>query len=60
MENIFEQVERNIDNLVTGSVDWSVCASKEQLQDAREGKLELHFFDKDVPKEWLKEKRFFV
>lgn len=55
MKNIFEQVEKNIDNLVLNNVDWSACASKEQLQDAREGKLKLKFFDKDVPEEWLKD-----
>ncbi len=53
MKNIFEQVEKNIDNLVVNSVDWSVCATKEQLQAARVGKLKLHFFDKEVPEEWL-------
>ena len=39
MKNIFEQVEKNIDNLVLNSVDWTACASKEQLQAARAGKL---------------------
>ena len=28
---VFEQVEKNIDDLVANSVDWSACASKEQL-----------------------------
>ncbi len=55
MNNIFEQVEKNIDNLVVNHADWTACATKEQLQDAREGKLKLKFFDKDVPKEWLKD-----
>lgn len=41
MKNIFEQVEKNIDNLVVNSVDWSACASKEQLQAARDGKLKF-------------------
>ena len=52
---VFEQVEKNIDDLVANSVDWSACASKEQLQAAREGKLRLRFFDRDVPEEWLKD-----
>ena len=55
MEDIFGQVEKNIDNLVEDHVDWAACASKEQLQDAREGKLKLQFFEKEVPKEWLKD-----
>lgn len=32
MKHIFEQVEKNIDDLVTNNVDWAACASKEQLQ----------------------------
>lgn len=55
MENIFEQVEKNIDNLVVNSVDWTASASKEQLQAAKAGKLKLQFFDKDVPNEWLQD-----
>lgn len=55
MEDIFEQVEKNIDNLVASNVDWTVCASKEQLNAARAGKLRLPFFDSYVPKEWLKD-----
>lgn len=55
MKNIFEQVEKNIDNLVTSRVDWTACASQEQLQDAREGRLRLRFFDRDVPQEWLRD-----
>lgn len=55
MDNIFEQVEKNMDNLVTNNVDWTACASKEQLQAAREGKLSLPFFYKEIPKEWLKD-----
>ena len=55
MDNIFEQVEKNMDNLVANNVDWTACASKEQLQVAREGKLSLSFFNKEIPKEWLKD-----
>lgn len=54
VKSIFEQVERNIDSLVTDNADWTACASKHQLQAAREGKLKLSFFDKDVPEEWIK------
>lgn len=55
MKNIFEQVEKNIDNLVVNSVDWTASASKEQLQAAKAGNLKLQFFDKDVPNEWLQD-----
>ena len=44
-----EQVEKNIDSLAANGVNWSACASKEQLQAARDGKLKLRFFDRDVP-----------
>lgn len=53
--DIFKQVEKNIDQLVENSVDWSACATREQLQAARAGKLRLQFFDRDVPEEWLKD-----
>ena len=39
MKNIFEQVEKNIDNLVADGVNWTACASREQLQEAKDGKL---------------------
>ncbi len=55
MKNIFEQVEKNIDGLVENGVDWAVCASREQLCAARAGKLELSFFYRRVPEEWLGE-----
>lgn len=54
MKNIFEQVEKNIDDLVTDGVDWAAGASKEQLQSARTGKLRLPFFDRSVPDEWIR------
>lgn len=54
MRDIFAQVERNIDRLVENDVDWSACATPEQLQRAREGKLELLFgFDQAIPGDWL-------
>lgn len=55
MKNIFEQVEKNIDTLVANGVNWTACASKEQLQAARDGKLKLQFFDREVPTEWLRD-----
>lgn len=54
MENVFDQVERNIDRLVANDVNWSACATAEQLQKAREGRLELLFGDDCAfPPEWL-------
>ncbi len=57
MGNVYEQVEKNIDNLVSNAVDWSACATTEELQTAREGNLRLKFYDDDVPAEWLKDLR---
>ncbi len=31
MDNIFEQVEKNIDNLVTNNADWTASATKEEM-----------------------------
>lgn len=53
MEDIFQQVEKNIDRLVENSVDWTACATTEQLDAARAGELRLRFFDREVPQEWL-------
>lgn len=54
MRDIFDQVERNIDRLVEADVNWSACATPEQLHMAREGKLELLFgFDQAIPPAWL-------
>lgn len=53
MKTIYDQVEKNIDSLVENNADWTACATSEQLQEARNGRLNLKFFDKDVPAEWL-------
>lgn len=54
MDNIFDRVERNIDRLVENDVNWSACATPEQLKQAREGKLALGFgVDGVVPADWL-------
>ena len=53
MENVYEQVEKNIDYLVEKNVDWTACATVEQMRQARNGQLNLKFFSKDVPSEWL-------
>ena len=52
--NIFDRVERNIDRLVEQGVNWSACATAEQLQSAREGRLELLVGSEGaIPAEWL-------
>lgn len=54
MESIFDQVERNINRLAERSVNWSACATPEQLDRARHGQLALMFgFDGAVPVDWL-------
>ena len=57
MDNVFEQVEKNIDNLVRNNVDWTASATKEELDAARNGCLTLRFWDREVPREWLKDIR---
>lgn len=53
--NVFEQVEKNINDLVENNVSWSACATPEELQKAREGQLSIKFFDKEIPADWLKD-----
>ena len=53
--NVFEQVEKNINELVENNVNWSACATAEEMQRAREGRLSIKFFDKEVPADWLKD-----
>lgn len=54
MQDVYEQVERNIDRLVENDVNWAACATDAQLQRAREGKLEMTFgVDGVIPAEWL-------
>lgn len=55
MKNIFEQIEKNIDNLVINQADWTACATNEELESARNGKVTLRFWDKEVPEDWLKD-----
>ena len=55
MDHVFEQVEKNIDNLVLGNADWTASASKEELEAARKGELHLRFWNGEVPEEWLKD-----
>ena len=56
MRNIFDQVEQNINRLVEQDVNWSACATPEQLQSARLGKLALPFGPNQIiPEDWLGE-----
>ena len=54
MKDVFSRVESNIDRLVENDVNWAACATPEQLQSAREGRLELGFgVDGVIPAQWL-------
>ena len=53
MEQIYRQVEQNIDNLVVNQVGWSSTATAEQLESARKGSVRIPFYDKTVPQEWF-------
>ena len=55
MKSVYEQVEENIDNLVVNQADWTASATKEELASARNGNPVLHFYDKTVPEDWLKD-----
>jgi len=53
--NVYEKVEKNIDALVENNVDWSTCATQEEMNKARQGQLSMKFFDKEIPTDWLKD-----
>jgi len=54
MQDIYSRVEQNIDRLVENDVNWSACATPEQLQQAREGNLTLTFgVDGVIPSPWF-------
>lgn len=54
MQDIYSRVEQNIDRLVENDVNWSACATPEQMQQAREGKLKLTFgVDGVIPSQWF-------
>lgn len=54
MQDVYAQVERNIDQLVESNVNWSACATPEQLQKARSGEVPLMVGDgKAIPADWL-------
>ncbi|WP_155834079.1 hypothetical protein [Butyrivibrio sp. VCD2006] len=53
MGSVFDQVEKNMDNLVDNNADWTVSATKEEMDSARKGDLTLYFWDKEIPKESL-------
>lgn len=51
--NIFEKVEKNINDLVENNVNWSACATPEDMQKARNGQLTLKFYEKEIPADWF-------
>lgn len=52
--NLYHSVEQNIDRLVKDGVVWSRCVSEEEMQAAKEGRLNLHLTDqKPLPADWL-------
>lgn len=52
--DIFKQVEANINELVNKNVWWSGCATCEQIENARSGNLMLNLgINIDVPKTWI-------
>lgn len=53
--NVFEKVEKNINDLVENNVNWSACATPEEMQKARERQLTLKFYEKEIPADWLKD-----
>lgn len=53
--NVYEKVEKNINELVENNVYWSAYATPEEMQKAREGQLSIKFFDKEIPADWLKD-----
>lgn len=53
--NVYEQVEKNIDALVENNVDWSACATPDEMEKAKQGHLSIKFFDKEIPSDWLKD-----
>jgi len=54
MENIFHQVENNMNELAERNVWWSGCASEQQIADARNGNLSLPIgIDNPVPADWI-------
>lgn len=55
--SIYDHVERNMDRLVEGNVDWSQSAAKAQLEAARAGQLRIPCFDQCFPPQWLGEVR---
>ena len=54
MDSVFDRVERNIDRLVEEDVGWAACATPQQLEKARAGRLEL-FCGEEIPAAWLGE-----
>ncbi len=49
MDNVFDQVEKNIDNLVINNADWTASATKEALDSASDkGKSWTIYFKSSI------------
>ena len=46
MKSVFDQVEENMERLVASQIDWTNCATPEQLRKAREGQLSLMVYQR--------------
>lgn len=58
MNDIYAQVEENINRLVENNVDWSACANAEQIRRAKSGDLSHLLGDNlPIPEEWLSDVR---
>ncbi len=55
--NIFEKVEKNIDNLVEQNVSWSIPVTHAEIEKARNGIFEISISgNKLLPRSWFPEK----
>lgn len=54
MRNLFEMVEKNINDLVDSGVAWSRCLGDEDMQKAKNGILHLRLTrEREIPADWL-------
>lgn len=54
MKEIFDTIEKNIDNLADNGVVWAQCVSQEEMLDAKNGRINLHLTrTKKIPDGWL-------
>ena len=53
MKSVFDRVEQNMERLVASQIDWTNCATPEQLRKARDGRLSLRVYQREIPAQWL-------